>query len=328
MPGASSITAQQTALQLAYAHGGGSRGTSSDTKFGAALAQAVTAASDETTSRATPPKITAGHLIKSGETLYGIANARLAATGQRADPGASMRYALKIAQSNGIRDPNRIYAGQSLDLSIAPVSAQSRTDRAISLAGGSLPSSATPSPSGRTAIWETRIIDDARPDDADVHSFDIADVDESPALVSSAAPASDESLVLQATQATALLAIARYSETAATNTAIRPAPASTPTTAAAPETMPDILYKGLVGKVLDALPLDASARTGLQQANAIIGSSFAGRTLAALTGVGGPLLTLAGLAWGLFSAQKIGATQPADAAPVQPPRPDLTAARE
>jgi LysM repeat protein len=330
MPGASSIPAPQTALRLAYAHGTGSRSPSSDTAFGAALAQAGSASSDAATHGTIPTRIATGHLVKPGDTLYGIANARLAATGQRADPGASMRYALQIAQTNGIRDPNRIHAGQSLDLSIAPASAQARIDRAISTAGGSPPSSAPLYPSGRTAIWETRIIEDARPDDADVHSFDIADVDEPVAAVSSAARPSDESLAPQPTEAAALLAIARYSETAATTTANRPAtdPASTSTTVAATEAMPDILYKGLVGKVLDALPLDASARTGLQQANAIIGSSFAGRTIAALTGVGGPLLTLAGLAWGLFSAQKIGAAQPAEAAPVHPPRPELTAARD
>jgi glycine/serine hydroxymethyltransferase len=36
-------------------------------------------------------------LVKPGDTLYGIANARLAATGQRADPGASMRYEAELA---------------------------------------------------------------------------------------------------------------------------------------------------------------------------------------------------------------------------------------
>jgi hypothetical protein len=38
----------------------------------------------------------------------------------------------------------------------------------------------------------------------------------------------------------------------------------------------------------------------------VVGNSFAGRALATLTGVGGPILTVAGLFWGLFSAQKIG----------------------
>jgi len=76
-----------------------------------------------------------------------------------------------------------------------------------------------------------------------------------------------------------------------------------------PGEFPDILYKGVAGKALDLMPLDASTRTGLQQANAVISNSFAGRSLAALTGVGGPILTIAGLLWGIFSAQKISAMQ-------------------
>ncbi|MBY0375373.1 MAG: hypothetical protein K2Q23_15370 [Bryobacteraceae bacterium] len=87
--------------------------------------------------------------------------------------------------------------------------------------------------------------------------------------------------------------------------------------------MPDIVYKGVIGKALDLLPLDPSTRTGLQQANAVVSSSIAARTLAAATGIGGPILTIAGLVWGLFAASKIGAQQSAE--PKQIAQNDVTA---
>lgn len=77
-----------------------------------------------------------------------------------------------------------------------------------------------------------------------------------------------------------------------------------------PTEFPDLFYKGVVGKALDMVPLEPSTRTGLQQVNAVVSNSFAGRSLAALTGLGrGPLLIIAGLLWGIFSAQKISAGQ-------------------
>ena len=76
--------------------------------------------------------------------------------------------------------------------------------------------------------------------------------------------------------------------------------------------VPDIVYKGVMGKMLDAVPLEPATRTTLQQANAVVSNSVTGRTLAALTGLGGPILTVAGFVWGLFSSQQIQAAQPAE----------------
>lgn len=312
----------QPPLHLAYAHGARGRSHAA-ASFDAALTHARSA------SEAPPeplPTRAAIHTVKAGETLYGIANARLTASGNRADPGALMRYALQIAQANGIRDPNRIYAGQALDLTRGQ------------------PASSTPAAStlrppasvdgrvqgGPTALWETRIVDDDPPDDADQYAFDIPDAIPMPAPALPAPLASDSPRTVPEAEAVHRSAIARYSEAAAA-VAARPVEPGVSRPAGdgaeATEPVPDILYKGLVGKALDALPMDPSTRSGLQQAHAVIGSSFAGRSLAALTGIGGPLLTLAGLAWGIFAARKIAAEQPSDA-PAPPQRPALTATRE
>jgi len=242
------------------------------------------------------------HVVKAGETLYGIASARLAAAGQPATPGASMRYALQIAQANQIRNPDRILTGQQLDLSPAAATINGRGvdatagARIIALSDNTGPR-ALQALEGQHRIDETNLQEDAGEDGSEV-----AD----PALRNPALPMAGR--------------VAAYDDLR--NHADRVVPAhvdlalygqSSPVEAPKPSgELPDIVYKGMVGKALDLVPLEPSTRIGLQQANAVISSSFAGRSLAALTGLGGPLLTLAGLVWGIVSAQKIGAT-PSDA---------------
>lgn len=319
MPIASSKPDSPTAIHLAHAQEYGKR-----TPAGGDFAAALTEAAASTTARTGTTQV-----VKTGDTLYGIANARLAASGARSDPGASMRYALQIAQSNGIRDPNRIYAGQTLDLARPPASTSVRSDPSGSIpdaGNGKIASTAT---LDRRSTWETRIVEDMPRDPTDELEFDVPEVrvahpETDAEVVSDAKPVSAP------TDAGTRLAIARYNEAAASNELAAPPAIRMPVAATdTAEKVPDIFYKGLVGKALDALPMDASARTGLQQTNAVIGSTFAGRSLAALTGVGGPILTLAGLVWGLFSAQKIAAAQPAEAGvPAQTARPEIAAARE
>src|SRR5512141_3018707 len=66
-----------------------------------------------------------------------------------------------------------------------------------------------------------------------------------------------------------------------------------------------IVYKGLVGNVLDAVPMDPLERLGLQRTNAVVSSTLLGRSLALLAGLSNPVLLLGGLAWGLWSAANI-----------------------
>ena len=98
--------------------------------------------------------------------------------------------------------------------------------------------------------------------------------------------------------------------------------------AAAPEktaeparALPDIVYKGVAGKVLDALPIEPSTRVALQRANSIVSGAFTARSLGALTGFGGPLLTVAGLIWGIFSSRQIEAAPATEAKVVPEPDP-------
>ena len=66
-----------------------------------------------------------------------------------------------------------------------------------------------------------------------------------------------------------------------------------------------VVYKGLVGNVLDAVPMDPAERLGLQRTNAVVSSTLFGRSLALLAGRSNPVLLLGGFAWGVWSAANI-----------------------
>jgi len=100
---------------------------------------------------------------------------------------------------------------------------------------------------------------------------------------------------------------------------------------AAPQPYPlpaigDALYKGVVGKALDAVPMDAEKRTILQRTNAVVSGTLTGRSLTAWAGLTNPVLLIAGVVWGIYSATNIKAAQAKtdpDTILVQLPSPDL-----
>lgn len=73
--------------------------------------------------------------------------------------------------------------------------------------------------------------------------------------------------------------------------------------------MSDVVYKGLVGKALDAVPMDPQERVGLQRTSAVVSSTLAGRSISVWAGLSlsNPVLLIAGMAWGIFAATKIEA---------------------
>ena len=116
---------------------------------------------------------------------------------------------------------------------------------------------------------------------------------EPPAVIAEAQP-DDLAAVFNAASAARQAAI--YEQ----NAAIAPEKSAEPASK-----LPDIFYKGVVGKVLDAMPLEPATRTTLQQTNSVVSGTFTVRSLGALAGFGGPLLTIAGLVWGIFSSRQV-----------------------
>jgi hypothetical protein len=77
------------------------------------------------------------------------------------------------------------------------------------------------------------------------------------------------------------------------------------------------IYKGVLGNLLEAVPLDPKERVQLQQLNAVVGSPLSGHSLAMALGIASPPLIVIGLLWGLWSAKQI---QPKETLVEQAPR--------
>ena len=73
--------------------------------------------------------------------------------------------------------------------------------------------------------------------------------------------------------------------------------------------VPDVVYKGLVGKALDAVPMDAENRVVLQRTNAVVSNTLTARSVSVWVGLTNPVLLVAGLAWGVYAALNIKAPQ-------------------
>lgn len=84
-------------------------------------------------------------------------------------------------------------------------------------------------------------------------------------------------------------------------------PALTPEGAAPIDQM---IYKGVTGNLLEAVPMEAHERVTLQRANAVISSPITGRSLAVVLGVSGPGFIVGGLIWGLWAAMNIENPKP------------------
>ncbi len=80
---------------------------------------------------------------------------------------------------------------------------------------------------------------------------------------------------------------------------------------AAPPPVPDVVYKGLVGKALDAVPMDPEKRVVLQRTNAVVSNTLTARSLAVWAGYANPMLLVAGVAWGIYAALNIKAPEAA-----------------
>lgn len=302
--------------QAAAARGGQAAGAD----FQAALADAVGAQEGAASAGGARQ-----HVVKPGETLYGIARARLAAAGQAATPGASMRHALEIAQANDIRNPDRLRAGQQLVLAPTTAPIPATSNAATAGAGRIAPTDPVALGASSDDAARLRIIQGFET------QAEIAAADPSPEVDeitcdASACPSAVSELALPGNIAgqegkrgevndvvAARADLSLYAKSA-------PAPASKP-----PAELPDIVYKGVLGKALDWVPLEPETRTGLQQANAVVSSSIVARSIAAATGIGGPILTIVGLVWGIFSARKISAMQAQANEPQPVARRDITA---
>ena len=244
------------------------------------------------------------HTVRAGETLYAVLRVRLATMGVQTNAKASIQGVRQLALANNIPDPDRIYVGQRLNLSAL---ASSFAHQTALLAGGIDRSATSASGIDLTQPWhgEDAVTQARAQTTVELAAAAPLTIDRLPPTIER----DDPVFVVDAGARTPLAVrqFALYEQ----NASIAPAK---PTEGAS--ALPDIVYKGVVGKVLDAMPLESSTRTALQQANAVVSNTVFAHTLGALTGLGAPLLTVAGLIWGIFSARQIGVAAMGDPKPV------------
>lgn len=95
----------------------------------------------------------------------------------------------------------------------------------------------------------------------------------------------------------------------------------------APQPLPplgDVMHKGLVGKALDVVPMDPEERVVLQRTSAVVSGTLTGRSLAIWAGLAHPVLMVAGLIWGIYSALNITAAAAEDKGRLRSPEPGQT----
>lgn len=242
------------------------------------------------------------HTVHAGDTLSAIVRAQLTAAGVTPDTAAVRQGIAQLAKANHIGNPDRIQVGQKLDLASLDKTTAPATNSLMPMTSALRVSDSTfddgeriasPHEVAAYAPWQRE----------DMMAADDVQIAVATAQLPQAIPAFP---LTDAVAPTAARQLALYEQTAA-GSAEKPA---TPASA-----VPDIFYKGITGKMLDAVPLEASTRAGLQRANSIVSSTFTARTLGALTGLGGPLGAVAGLVWGIFSSRQI---EPAPAGDVKP----------
>src|SRR5688572_18846270 len=103
---------------------------------------------------------------------------------------------------------------------------------------------------------------------------------------------------------------------------VAPLPAPAAVSGSPPRDIDQMVYKGVVGNLLDQVPMDSKERLDLQRANAVVGNALGARSAAILLGVtASPLFLLGGLVWGLIAASKIKPADTQQTAQQQPAQP-------
>ena len=276
-----------------------------------------------------------GHVVRSGETLYRISRSLLEARGADISPAAVMKAVSQLSQANGITNPDRIYPNQRIDASVLngypnkavdAANAQSRgtgTLQPVAFAARSnhlfepvqncsngieLCDDPNRQPASFDFLGTSRTPDSPDSQDQDMRSGgNLIGVETNGLEVHAMDPWSPAVGASPATQD-----IASGSDPGRPERRGQVAPTSdAPRSLTSESRLPDVLYKGVLGKALDFVPMDPENRLTLQQTSSVISGSLSGRMLAGLFNIGNPIAMIAGLAWGFFSAKNI------EPAPVQ-----------
>ena len=275
------------------------------------------------------PAPTLGHVVRPGETLYRISRSLLEARGADTSPAAVMRAVSQLSKANGIANSDRIYPNQKIDASVLngypspavdlanvqsrgtdivqPVAFAARNNDSFELVqncnnGIELCDDPNRQPASFDFLGTSRTPDSPDSQDQDMRSGgNLIGVETNGLEVHAMDPWSPAVGASPATQD-----IASGSDPGRPERRGQVAPTSdAPRSLTSESRLPDVLYKGVLGKALDFVPMDPENRLTLQQTSSVISGSLSGRMLAGLFNIGNPIAMIAGLAWGFFSAKNI-----------------------
>ena len=277
------------------------------------------------------------HVVRSGETLYRISRSLLEARGADLSPVAVMRAVSQLSHANGISNPNRIYPNQRIDTSALNGYPSKAVDQANAQSHGTGTLQPVAFAARSNHLFEPvqhcsngiELCDapNRQPAAFDflrtfgtVDRPDLQDQDRR-AGVNLIGVETNEPEVESNEMETWSPAVGASRATrhiASGSDADRPeqqeqaaATSDVPRSLTSESRLPDVLYKGVLGKALDFVPMNPDDRVTLQQTSSMISGSLSGRMLAGLFSISNPIAMVAGLAWGFFSAKNI------EPAPVQ-----------
>ena len=262
------------------------------------------------------------HTVKPGETLYGIARKNLAAQGLNATPKDIMTSIRSLSEYNGIKDQNRIYPGQKIDLTVLNV----HRDKVLGLPAAQLPGGDI---ANRPALLE----DDKKTITLSaLHADPVAlGPDQARLLTASeyfsngqedmAADAKQQNVFANQYDPQLLATVSAktssqpslVTEDGLAIDGLKPiAPASdagnlmvSSSASSQSSDLSDFIYKGALGKALDFLPMHAEDRVAVQQAGSVVNGALTGIKLSGLLNIATPIAAVFGLLWGAFSAKNI-----------------------
>ncbi len=267
------------------------------------------------------------HTVRPGETLYGISRKVLETRGLEVTPAAIMRTVERLSEYNGMTDRNRIYPNQQINTAVlndlpgkplatvnSPGSRADSFNPFVASGGNShafAPAAqfnAEPDPrlNQRNALTTSAFLaysNAAMCREAPANNFYIAQnhADSAAAI----APSNLPQLPVMPDAGPEVFLPEPIALTESSSQLSRPA--SAPPSAGSG--LPDIFYKGAIGKMLDYVPMESEKRATLQQAGSVVSGTTSGLKLAGLLGVATPIAAVVGLVWGIFSARSIEPAQ-------------------
>ena len=276
-----------------------------------------------------------GHVVRSGETLYRISRSLLEARGADFSPAAVMRAVSQLSKANGITNSDRIYPNQRIDTSVLNGNPSKAVDLANAQSRGADKLQPVAYAARNNDLFEpaqncNNGIERCDDPNRQPAAFDFLRTSrnlDSPDLQDQDARAGGNLIGVKPsglevhamnTWSPAALESRTMQDFASGTDAGRPeqqeqaVPTSdAPRSLTSESRLPDVLYKGVLGKALDYVPMNPENRVALQQTSSVISGSLSGRMLAGLFSIANPIAMIAGLAWGVFSAKNI------EPAPVQ-----------